>query len=286
LHFSGLNQQWALTFSIFILSFDLSPFKQVYFTFAEIGNKEVCFMDAAEFVKKLVPWIKGQIKVAGAKGAVLGLSGGIDSAVAAVLCKKALPENTFCINLPCHSNPEDQEHARLIAKVFGIDYKVIFLDDLYDNFLKLLPSDKVEPSLDRLALSNLKVRLRMTTLYYHANRLNYLVVGSSNRSELTVGYFTKWGDGGVDMMPIANLVKQEVVEVAKYLGIPQAVIDKPPSAGLWGGQTDEAEMGITYKDLDRYILTGEADARVKARILSLNKSSEHKRTMPPKPPEW
>ncbi len=241
-------------------------------------------MDSAELVENLVPWINRQIKAAGAKGAVLGLSGGIDSAVAAVLCKKALPEATLCINLPCHSDPQDQEHARLIANMFGIDYKVIVLDRLNDNFLKVLPSDVVNPTLNRLAVSNLKVRLRMITLYYHANRLNYLVVGSSNRSELTVGYFTKWGDGGVDMMPIANLVKQEVVEVAKYLGIPQPIIDKPPSAGLWRGQTDEGEMGITYKDLDRYILTGEADARVKARIQSLNQGSEHKRTMPPKPP--
>jgi NAD+ synthase len=126
----------------------------------------------------------------------------------------------------------------------------------------------------------------MVTLYYHSNRLNYLVVGSSNRSELSVGYFTKWGDGGVDMMPIGNLVKQEVIALAKYLGIPQCITDKPPSAGLWPGQTDEAEMGLTYEALDRYLLTGKADVKIKTTIETLKAKSEHKRKVPPSPPEW
>jgi NAD+ synthase len=243
-------------------------------------------MNTGELSGKLVEWIHEQVEGARAKGVVLGLSGGIDSAVVAVLCKRAFPDTTLSINIPCHSNPQDQEHVKLVADTFSIPYKVIVLDDLYDSFLQKLPSNKVDPALDRLAKSNLKVRLRMITLYFHANRLNYLVVGSSNRSELAVGYFTKWGDGGVDMMPIANLVKREVVELAQYLGVPQPIIDKPPSAGLWRGQTDEAEMGITYKDLDQYILTGEADIKVKARVEALNQGSEHKRKMPLKPPLW
>ena len=243
-------------------------------------------MDAEKLAGKLSDWIKKKVNEAGGKGVVLGLSGGIDSAVMAVICKRAFPDNTLCINLPCYSNPEDQKHAKLVADKFAIPYKVISLDKIYDDFLKLLPADKVDPALDRLAKSNLKVRLRMVTLYYHANRLNYLVVGSSNRSELTVGYFTKWGDGGVDMMPIGNLVKQEVIELAKYLGIPRPIIEKPPSAGLWSGQTDEAEMGLTYEALDRYLLTGRAGVKVKARINELHSRSEHKRKLPPLPPEW
>jgi NAD+ synthase len=243
-------------------------------------------MDTEKLAGKLVDWIKERVTEAKGKGVLLGLSGGIDSAVVAVLCKRAFPDNTLCINLPCHSNPEDQEHAKLVAKKFSIPYKVIGLDSLYDSFLTLLPVDKVDPALDRLAMSNLKVRLRMVTLYYHANRLNYLVVGSSNQSELSVGYFTKWGDGGVDMMPIGNLVKQEVIALAKYLGIPQPIIDKPPSAGLWHGQTDEAEMGLTYEALDRYLLTGKADAKIKTTIETLKAKSEHKRKVPPLPPEW
>lgn len=243
-------------------------------------------MNTKEMTGKLVDWIRKKVSQAGAKGVLLGLSGGIDSAVMAVLCKRAFPNNTLCINLPCYSNPEDQEHAKLAADKHGISYKVINLDNIYDSFLKFLPSDKVEPALDRLAKSNLKVRLRMVTLYYHANRLNYLVVGSSNRSELAVGYFTKWGDGGVDMMPLGRLVKQEVIELAKYLGIPRPIIDKPPSAGLWPGQTDEAEMRLTYEALDRYLLTGKAGVKAKTRINELHSRSEHKRRMPPLPPRW
>jgi NAD+ synthase len=243
-------------------------------------------MNTEKLAGKLVDWTRKKVTEARGKGVVIGLSGGIDSAVVAVLCKRAFPDNTLCINLPCHSNPEDQKHAGLVADKFSIVYKVIVLDSLYDSFLKLLPADKVDAALDRLAKSNLKVRLRMVTLYYYANRLNYLVAGSSNRSELAVGYFTKWGDGGVDIMPIGNLVKQEAVELAKYLGIPRSIIDKPPSAGLWAGQTDEAEMGLTYEALDRYLLTGKANAKIKARIEELHSKSEHKRKVPPLPPKW
>jgi len=243
-------------------------------------------MNTEKMTGKLVDWIRKKVSQAGAKGVLLGLSGGIDSAVMAVLCKCACPDNMLCINLPCYSNPEDQEHAKLVADKFGIPFEVINLDNIYNSFLKLLPSDKVDPALDRLAKSNLKVRLRMVTLYYHANRLNYLVVGSSNRSELAVGYFTKWGDGGVDMMPLGNLVKQEIIQLAKYLGIPQPIIDKPPSAGLWTGQTDEAEMRLTYEALDRYLLTGKAGVKAKTRINELHSRSEHKRKMPPLPPKW
>jgi NAD+ synthase len=243
-------------------------------------------MNTEKMTGKLVEWIRKKVSQAGGKGVLLGLSGGIDSAVMAVLCKRACPDNTLCLNLPCHSSPEDQEHAKLVADKFSIPYKVIVIDKIYDDFLKLLPSAKVDPALDRLAKSNLKVRLRMVTLYYHANRLNYLVVGSSNRSELSVGYFTKWGDGGVDMMPLGNLVKQEVIELAKYLGIPRPIIDKPPSAGLWPGQTDEAEMRLTYEALDRYLLTGKAGIKVKDRINELHSRSAHKRKMPPLPPAW
>lgn len=211
------------------------------------------------------------------------MSGGIDSAVIAVLCQRAFPQNILAINLPCYSNPEDQEHARLVAEKFTIPYKVIVLDSIYDNFFKFLPQDKVDSGLDRLAQSNLKVRLRMVTLYYYANRLKYMVVGSSNRSELTVGYFTKWGDGGVDIMPIGNLLKKQVIALAQYLGIPKEIIDKPPSAGLWQGQTDEGEMGLTYQALDAYLTNGRVDTKIKAKIEAMMASAQHKRTLPPTP---
>jgi NAD+ synthase len=127
------------------------------------------------------------------------------------------------------------------------------------------------------------VRLRMLTLYYHANLMNYLVVGSSNKSELAVGYFTKWGDGGVDIMPLGNLVKQQIIELAEQLAIPRPIIDKPPSAGLWDGQTDEAEMGLTYKELDRFLTIGRAEPETKLKIQILMARSNHKRCLPPVP---
>jgi NAD+ synthase len=240
-------------------------------------------MDNKQLSEKLTQWIKDKVIAAGCKGAVLGMSGGIDSAVVAVLCQRAFSENTLGINLPCYSNPEDQEHARLVAEKFSIPLNVIVLDGIYDNFMKILPQDKTDSGLGHIAQSNLKVRLRMVTLYYHANRLNYLVVGSGNKSELSVGYFTKWGDGGVDILPIGNLVKKQVVDLARYLGIPKEIIEKPPSAGLWQGQTDEGEMGLTYKELDTYLTIGRADEQVKKRIETMMAKAQHKRTLPPVP---
>jgi len=240
-------------------------------------------MDTAELTEKLVAWIRDRGSEAGCKGIVIGLSGGIDSALVAVLCKRAFPENTLAINIPCHSNPEDEAHARLIADRFVIPFKVVVLDQIFDNLLQLLPPATGNPNADRLAKSNLKPRLRMATLYYHANLLNDMVVGSGNRSELAVGYFTKWGDGGVDIMPIGNLVKRQVVELAVYCGIPQAIIDKPPSAGLWQGQTDEAEMGLSYRELDNFLTTGHAGESVKNKIAGMSSRSRHKRCLPPIP---
>jgi NAD+ synthase len=123
----------------------------------------------------------------------------------------------------------------------------------------------------------------MLTLYYFANQFRYMVIGSSNRSELTVGYFTKYGDGGVDILPLGNLVKSQIRELASFLGIPQQIIDKPPSAGLWKGQTDESEMGFSYEELDRYIITGEASSEVRGKIESMITASNHKRLLPPLP---
>ncbi len=123
----------------------------------------------------------------------------------------------------------------------------------------------------------------MITLYHIANQLRYMVVGSSNRSEVAIGYFTKHGDGGVDIVPLGNLVKGQVRELACYLGVPAPIIDKPPSAGLWEGQTDEAEMGVSYEALDGFILTGEASEEVRKKIEAMMDSSAHKRSLPPIP---
>lgn len=235
-------------------------------------------MDMEKLCDKLVEWLKNYVKNAGASGAVFGMSGGVDSSVVSVLCKKAFGDNVLGLIMPCHSDKNDELDAKLVAEKFDIKYKVVTLDSVYDEFLKVV--DETE---DKLVKANIKPRLRMTTLYYYAGLNNYLVVGAENKSELVVGYFTKYGDSGADLMPIANLVKSQVRMLASYLGIPQKIIDKAPSAGLWSGQTDESEMGITYEELDNYILTGKADSKVKERIELLNKRSEHKRSLAKKP---
>ncbi len=240
-------------------------------------------MDKEHRVHNLIDWIKDKVTAAGRRGVVLGLSGGVDSSVLAVLCKRAFPINTIGLVMPCYSVDEDKEYAEEIARQFEVPTKTVVLNAAYDALLDVLPSFKGDPAVARVAQANIKARLRMVTLYYVANQMNYLVVGSGNRSEITIGYFTKHGDAGADILPLGNLVKKEVKELARYLGIPQAIIDKPPSAGLWSGQTDEGEMGFSYEALDRYILTGNAPDEVKSRIEFMKASCQHKIQMPPIP---
>lgn len=242
-------------------------------------------LESEELADMIVSWVKEVVANASGKGVVFGLSGGIDSSVVAVLCKRACPESSLGVIMPCYSSETDREHAELVAKKFQIPFEVVVLDSVFDALVKAFPllggSDESQA---RLAVANIKPRLRMITLYYFANRLGYLVVGAGNRSELSVGYFTKYGDGGVDIMPLGNLVKSQVRDLARYLGIPQVIIDKPPSAGLWEGQTDEAEMGVTYHQLDRYLTSGQAEEEIKGKIDSMVVKSAHKRSLPLLPP--
>jgi NAD+ synthase len=240
-------------------------------------------VETAVLAQKLTGWIKEKVLVADCKGVVLGMSGGVDSSVLAVLCHQAFPQNSMGVIMPCHSIDEDRVHAEILAKQVSIPVKTVVLDGIFDTLLQILPDFKPAPSLTRLAQANLKARLRMVTLYHVANQMKYLVAGSGNRSEMTVGYFTKHGDSGVDILPLGNLVKREVRELASFLKIPPEIINKPPSAGLWAGQTDEAEMGFTYESLDQYILTGNAPEELKKRIEALRTANAHKRATPPKP---
>ncbi|TRZ49750.1 NAD+ synthase [bacterium] len=227
---------------------------------------------------KIVSWIRQQIKDSGAKGIVMGLSGGIDSAVVAALCKEAVGRNNLLVLfMPCESNPQDLSDARLVARKLRLKSQLVDLSSVYNNFLKVLPAA------GDLVRGNLKPRLRMSTLYYFANKLNYLVCGTGNKSELLVGYFTKYGDGGVDILPIADLFKRQVRSLAQELKIPQEIINKPPTAGLWQGQTDEGEMGITYSQLDDILdrlcnnKKQEAGSNKVNKIKKMYKNSEHKR---------
>ena len=211
-------------------------------------------MDYIKEIDRILSFIKDLVNKSKAKGIVIGLSGGIDSALTATLCTKAVgKEKMLALIMPCHSNPEDIEDAKLVANHLNIQYKIISLDNVYDTFIEEL--SKFLPG-SQLSKANLKPRLRMCTLYYFANELNYLVAGTGNKSEDDIGYFTKYGDGGVDFLPIQHLYKREVREIAKILGLPEKIINKKPSAGLWEGQTDEDEISnqlgfkITYDELD------------------------------------
>jgi NAD+ synthase len=240
-------------------------------------------MTNEELAQDLISWIRRTVSAAGSEGVVLGMSGGIDSSVVAVLCRYAFPDTCLGISMPCHSADLDRAHAELVAARFQIPIKIIPLDEVFNSLTKVLTIDKYNTGEGKTALANIKPRLRMLTLYYNANRLNYVVVGSGNRSELAVGYFTKYGDGGVDIMPIGNLVKSQVRDLAAYLEIPQEIIDKPPSAGLWDGQTDETEMGFTYNELDGYLTMGTTGEEAKQKIDLLMAKSGHKRCLPPIP---
>jgi NAD+ synthase len=238
-------------------------------------------METELLAQKLVSWIEAKVLAGGSKGVVLGLSGGLDSSVMAVLCHQAFPQSTLGVIMPCGSSQEDTAHAEAVASQFYLPTKTVVLDSIFNALLQALPDYKTEPALSQLARGNLKARLRMLTLYYIANQLKYMVVGSSNRSEIAIGYFTKYGDGGVDIMPLGNLVKGQVRELARFLGIPQIIIDKPPSAGLWPGQTDEYELGFSYEALDRYLLNGDASNDLENKIEAMIAATNHKRAMPP-----
>jgi len=241
--------------------------------------------------------MRRQLASTTARGFVVGLSGGIDSAVVARLAQLAAPGHVVAAMLPCHSDPEDERDAAVVAKRFALTTVRIDLSHAYDTTiaagqaaLQALPeqtrtSKPDDPIRVRLPLANVKPRLRMTTLYFLANSLNYLVAGTGNRSELAIGYFTKHGDGGSDLLPIGHLLKSEVRALARELGVPSPIIERTPSAGLWIGQRDEEEMGFTYADLERYLEEGPqgVSPALAMKIERLIRSSEHKRQLPPMP---
>ncbi|HNV02140.1 MAG TPA: NAD(+) synthase [Vicinamibacterales bacterium] len=241
---------------------------------------------------EMAGWLRERVRAAGARGIVVGLSGGLDSAVVARVAQMAVPGGVLTVFMPAGSLPQDAEDARLVEDTFGLPVMTVDLSDAVDALLDRLhhaagaqpfdtaPADEAGP---RMAVANLKPRLRMAALYYVANRLNYLVAGTGNRCEIAIGYYTKHGDGGVDLLPLGALVKSEVRQLARHLGVPARIIDKEPSAGLWPGQTDEGEMGFTYAELEDYLRGRRASLApaTLARIERLVRASEHKRQMPP-----
>ncbi|MCL2432911.1 MAG: NAD(+) synthase [Clostridia bacterium] len=224
-----------------------------------------------------VEFVKTCVAEAGVNGIIVANSGGKDCTLAGILCKMAC-DNTVAIALPCGSARnygQDIDHAALWAKKFHVEHRVADLTPARNALLSVLPD------LTDAAVQNIAPRLRMAAVYAIAAAENRLVCGTGNRSERYLGYFTKWGDGAFDFNPIADLCATEVLEFLKYLGSPQEITDKPPSAGLFEGQTDEADLGVTYAAVDQYLLTGKAAPEDRAIIENRHAQSRHKRVPPP-----
>ena len=234
--------------------------------------------DYQEEFDKRVAYIREKLSEAHANGIVFGNSGGKDSALVGILCKAAC-DNTVGVIMPCASKRnfgEDSEDGRALAEQFGIETRVVDLTPVREAELKAL--DGVA-ALNDMALTNIAPRLRMTTLYAIGAAENRLVAGTGNRSETFMGYFTKWGDGASDFNPIADLCATEVFAFLCFLNAPASIVEKAPSAGLFEGQTDEAEMGVTYAAIDNYLLHGEVNDHDKAIIDRYHSRSEHKRRL-------
>lgn len=223
-----------------------------------------------------VAFIKEKVAEAHADGIVFGNSGGKDSALVGILCKAAC-DNTVGVIMPCASKRNfgiDADDGRELADKFGIETRVVDLTPVREAEMKALEGIA---DLNKAAITNIAPRLRMTTLYTIGAAENRLVAGTGNRSEMYMGYFTKWGDGANDFNPISDLTATEVFEFLRFVKGPESIINKAPSAGLFEGQTDEQEMGVTYAAIDKYITTGEATEEDKAIIDRFHSRSEHKR---------
>lgn len=246
-------------------------------------------LDAEETTTVTTRFIRDHVEDAGAEGVVVGLSSGLDSCVTTALAVKALgSKRVHPVFMPSASTPQaDHEHAREFAKSMGLELDERPVDPVVEAVGGVL-GDR-----DRDTVANACARSRMMILYALARKRRAIVLGTSNKSELLVGYFTKYGDGGSDLLPLGDLYKTQVKALAAHLGLPQAILDKPPSAGLWEGQTDEEDLGVTYETLDSVLLGFElllspeqivkragTDLATVGRIDEMRRTTEHKRNMP------
>jgi NAD+ synthase len=249
------------------------------------------FKDYEPVKNHLVRFIKDYVKLAGVNKAVLGLSGGIDSSlVAALACEAIGTENVLGIMMPVDANKDAKNiaDAKLVAEFLDMPHEIFELKEAVAAYDSL--------NLEKVARGNLTARLRMVTWYARANQENRLVLGTGNKTELMIGYFTKYGDGGTDILPIGELYKVNVRDLSRHMGIPEPIITKAPSAGLWEGQTDEKEIGVTYPELDSILFLhlekgmdqkaivewGIDEVKVE-RVLKMMTRTQHKRDPLPRP---
>lgn len=235
-------------------------------------------MDIKAQIDKRVKWIKAILSDAGASGVVLGNSGGKDSALVAMLCKKAC-DKVIGVIMPCESRRNYEEDNSAALELAQVAFLQTITVDLTPTKKQLCASIG-ENVKGKMALANINPRLRMTVLYSIAQENNCLVAGTGNLSERTMGYFTKFGDGACDFNPIGDLTATEVFMILRYLNAPSSIVDKPPSAALWEGQTDEDDMGVTYQELDAYIKGEQVSPQVKQKIYKANMATSHKRRLP------
>lgn len=229
--------------------------------------------DYVKIIDIIANWIDSVIKESGLKGFVYGVSGGIDSALICAIASKFFKDNSLSLRMDINNSSNDVNDANLVVSHFKVNNVNLNLEKVYELMMQTLPDDK-------LASMNLKSRLRMIYLYYYAQSNNYLVCGTSNADEIYTGYYTKYGDSGSDFIPLANLTKYDVRECAKLLGVPSAIINKAPSAGLFDNQKDEDDLKVTYQEIDDYLEKREVKESSILRIELLHKISEHKRNMP------
>lgn len=225
-----------------------------------------------KIIDKIALWIEQLLKDSNAKGFVYGISGGIDSALIAAITTKFFKDKSLGLLMNINNSVTDMNDQQLLINRLKVVNQNIDLHKVYQAYLDCFPSNQNSQM-------NLKARIRMNTLYYFAQSLNYLVCGTSNADEIYTGYFTKYGDSGSDFMPLANLLKSDVVECAKLLNVPESIINKKPTAGLYEGQSDESELKVTYKEIDAYLLNNSISDQARQRIEYLHKISDHKRKM-------
>ena len=252
---------------------------------------EITKQDYPQIQRNIESFLREQLVKTNSKGFVFGLSGGIDSAIIAHVCANSFKEKSLALVMPDSkiSPKEETEDALYLIDALHLDYKLIDINLIHSQFANMLePND--------MALGNLRARIRANLLYYYANLNNYLVVGSSDKSEYLIGYFTKFGDGSADILPIASLYKTQVRELAKHLKVKESIISKKSSPHLWKGHVAEEEIGITYEEIDSILycmvdksmsendivkITQIPSDKIQ-KIHQLYKNSEHKRIMPPK----